>query len=155
MDAPTTRRLRPTDSAELVEHLVGDVSHASHRRERAIGHRVEIDPPLVRFLGVGPSRVPRMELHRRHLYRPDHFGQLGDAQLVGVLAVTRKVQAYGAEPRWRAGRHTLLVNLLAGDAGREAVQHARTLAKCVDDARTDAEVVVDEVELRRASSSGK
>ena len=48
------------------------------------------------------------------------------------------------------GGHPLLVHLLAADAGREAVHHARPLAQGVDDARPDAEVVVDEVELRRA-----
>ena len=52
------------------------------------GHRVEVDAPLVGPLGVGPAGVPRVELHGRHLHRPDHAGQLGHAQLVGVPART-------------------------------------------------------------------
>src|SRR4051794_13165384 len=42
------------------------------------------------------------------------------------------------------------MNLLAADPCREAVQHARTFAERVDDAGSDAEVVVDEIELGRA-----
>ena len=124
-----------------------DVGDPAHRGERAVGHRVEVDAPLVGPLDVGPPGVPRVELDRRHLHRPDHLGQLGDAQLVGVQAVAREVDAHGLQPRRGAVRHPLLVDLLAADAGREAVQHARPLAQGVDDARPDGEVVLDEVEL--------
>src|SRR3954454_8436002 len=90
-----------------------------------------------------------MELDRRHLYRPDHLGQLGDAQLVGVQPVPRKVQSTVSEPLRCTGRHALLMDLVAGDSGREAMQHARALPQRVDDPVADAEVVVDEVELGR------
>ena len=49
----------------------------------------------------------------------------------------------------RAG--PLLVHLVAGHAGGEAVQHARPLVEGADDAVADAEVVVDEVELGLAA----
>ena len=115
---------------------------APHVGSRAVGHGIEIDPPLVGLLHVSPSRVPRVELHRRHLHRPDHVGELGDAQLVRVQSVAREVDAHGLEPRRRPGRDALLVHLLAADAGREAVQHARPLPQRVDDPRPDGEVVV-------------
>ena len=92
-----------------------------------------------------------MELDGRHLHRPDHLGELGHAQLVGVLSVSGEMQTHGAEPWWRTRRHPLLVHLLATDAGRESVQHARPFAQCVDDAGAHAEVVVDQVELRLAA----
>jgi hypothetical protein len=42
------------------------------------------------------------------------------------------------------------VDLLVGQPLGEAVQHARPLEQRVDDAGPDGQVVVDEVELRRA-----
>src|SRR5207253_7866561 len=53
-----TGRLRPADSTELIEHLARDMRNATNCVERAVGHRVEIDAPLVGLLGVRPSRVP-------------------------------------------------------------------------------------------------
>jgi hypothetical protein len=91
-----------------------------------------------------------MELHRRHLHGPDHVGELGDAQLVGVQSIAREVDAHGLEPRRRAGRDALLVHLLAADAGGEAVQHARPLPQRVDDPGPDGKVVAGEIQLRRA-----
>ena len=45
----------------------------------------------------------------------------------------------------------LLVDLLAGDAGGEAVQHARSVTQRADDAVGDGEVVAGQVELRLAA----
>ena len=147
--APAARGLRPAGGAELVEHLVDDPGHPAHRRRRALGHRVEVDAPLVGLLGVGPPGVPRVELDGRHLHRPDHLGQLGHAQLVGVLPVAGEVDAHGLEPGRGPARHPLLVDLLLGHALGEPVQHARPLAQGVDDARPDRQVVLDQVELGR------
>ena len=123
--------------------------HTSHPRQRATGHRVEIDAPLVGSLDVRSSRVPRVELDRRHLDRPDDRRQLGHAQLVGVQPVAGEVDADRLQPPRHATGHPLLVDLLAAEAGRETVQHARPLAEGVHDARTNGEVVVRQVQLRR------
>ena len=144
------RRLRPADGAELVEHLVGDVGDAPDAVPAAVGHRVEVDAPLVGPLDVGAAGVPRVQLDGRHLHRPDHVGQLGHAQLVGVQAVAGERHPHGLQPRRGTVRDALLVHLLAAHAGREAVHHARPLAQRVDDAGADGEVVARQVELRGA-----
>ena len=126
---------------------MGDVSDPPYGSEVAALHRVEVDPPLVGLLGVRPSRVPGMELDGRHLHRPDHAGQLGDAQLVGVSVVAREVDTHRLDPRRRSAGQPLLVNLLAADAGGEAVQHARSLPQRSDDPVADAQVVARQVEL--------
>ena len=137
------------DGAELVEDLVGHAGHALHLGEVAERAGVEVDPPLVGLLGVLAAAVPRVELDRRHLDRPDHRAELGHAELVGRPVPAREVQPHGLDPVGRAGGQPLLVDLLARQPGREAVQHARPLEQGVDDAGTDAQVVLDQVELGR------
>ena len=141
--------LREPDRAELVEHLVGDVGDPLDGRPVALRTGVEVDAPLVGLLGVGAPAVPRVELHRRHLHRPDDAAQLGDAQLVGGALPPREEQLHGLDPVGGAGGQALLVHLVAGQALREAVQHAGPLEERVDDAVADGEVVLDEVELGR------
>ena len=102
-------------------------------------------------LGVGPARVPRMELHRGHLHRPQHAGQLGDAQLVGVPAVAREAHPHRLQPRRRAAGHPLLVHLLAGHPGGKPMQHARPLAQRPDDPLPHRQVVAGQVELGLAA----
>ena len=111
------------------------------------GIGIQVDAPLVGQLGVGPARVPGVELHGGHLHRPQHAGQFGDAQFVGVPAVAREVHPDGLHPRRRAVRDPLLVHLLAGHAGREPVQHAGPLAQRPDDAVAHRQVVAGQVQL--------
>ena len=116
-----------------------------------VGHRVEVDPPLVGLLDVRTPRVPGVKLHRRHLDGPDHAAQLGHAQLVGCAAEAREVDVHRLDPVRRALREALLVHLRPVDAVREAVQHARALAQRADDPVPHAHVVLREVELRLAA----
>ena len=118
------------------------------RRELDAGHRVEVDAPLVGGLDVGGAGVPGVELHGRHLHGPDHVGDAGDAQLVGGAVVAGEVHAHRAHPVRRALGQALLVDLLAVDAGGEAVHHAGPVAQRPDDAVGDGEVVVGEIEFR-------
>ena len=143
--------LGEADGTELVEHLVGDVGDPLHGGPVALRTRVEVDAPLVGLLGVGAPAVPRVELDRRHLHRPDDARQLGHAQLVGGALPPREEQLDGLDPLGCSGRQALLVHLVARQALGEAVQHARTLEERVDDPVADGEVVVDEVELGRAA----
>ena len=113
--------------------------------------RVEVDAPLVGRLGVGAAAVPRVELDGGHLHRPEDLGDLGDAELVGGAVPAGEVHLHGLQPRRRAGRDALLVHLLAGHAGGEAVQHAGPLAQRVDDPVAHREVVVGEVPLGLAA----
>jgi len=119
----------------------------AHPLETGVGHRVEIDPPLVGPVDVGAPDIPGMELHGRHLHRPDHRRELGDAQLVGSAVPAREVQPHGLQPRRRPVRDPLLVDLLTGQPLGEPVQHARPFAQRPDDAVTDREVVGRQVEL--------
>jgi hypothetical protein len=91
-----------------------------------------------------------VKLDRRHLHRPDHAGELGDAQLVGV-ATGRKLDADGVDPGRSALREPLLVDLLALDASREAVQHAGPFPQRAHDPVADADVVAGQVELGLAA----
>ncbi len=77
--------------------------------------------------------------------------ELGHAQLVGGAPEPREVDLDRLDPVGGARRDPLLVDLLAVDAGREAVQHARPLAQRADDPVADGDVVVREVELRLAA----
>jgi hypothetical protein len=129
--------LGPAHRAQLVQDLVRDVRDPPHPVERALRHRVEVDAPLVRPLGVCPSAVPRVELHGRHLHRPDDVGELGDAELVGGALVAREEHPHGLHPRRRAHGQPLLVHLLAGDARGVPVHHAGSLAQRVHDAVAD------------------
>jgi hypothetical protein len=148
VDALAARGLRVADGTEIVEDLVYDVGHAADAVERAIGHRVQVDPPLVRLLGVGAAAVPRVELDRRHLHGPRHMRDFGDAQFVGGPVVPREVHPYGLHPRRRSVRQPLLVHLLAGDALGEPMHHAWPLPQCAHDPVPDGQVVVDQIELR-------
>src|SRR5207244_4372814 len=47
VDALAARRLRPTHAAELVEYLADHAGHPPDPVERALGHGIEVDAPLV------------------------------------------------------------------------------------------------------------
>ncbi len=123
----------------------------ARRRERALRHRVEVDPPLIRALHVGAARIPRVKLDRGHLHCPDHVGEPRDAQLIRVAPIAGKVDAHGLHPGRCPRREALLVNLLAIDATRKAVEHARALRERAHDPFPDGEVVAREVELGLAA----
>ena len=133
--------------AELVEELAGHRGHPSHLGVVGQRPRIEVDAPLVGSLGVLATAVPRVELHRRHLHGPDDRAELGDAELVGGPVPAREVQLHGLDPRGRTLRESLLVDLRPLDALGEPVQHAGSLEEGVDDARTDCQVVLHQVEL--------
>src|SRR5580704_12237751 len=146
VQAVAAGRLRPPGRTQLPEYLVGDVGYPAHRVEPAVWHRIQVDAPLVRTLGVRPAGVPRVELDGRHLDGPQHAGQFGDTQLVGVPAVTRELHPDGLQPRRGAIRNPLLVHLpptrhTPRHPGREAVHHARPLPQCAHDAVADRQVV--------------
>src|SRR5215212_10168596 len=88
-----------------------------------------------------------MELHRRHLHRPDHIGQMIDTKLIGIAIEARKVYAYGLDPRRRAMWQPFLMHLFAVDAIGEAVQHAWPVIEGIDDAVGDGKVVPSKVKL--------
>ena len=91
-----------------------------------------------------------MELHGRHLDGPDDASEFGDAQFVRVPVVAGEGDPHRLDPVRRAARNALLVDLVAVDSARKAVQHARALAQRPDDPVPDAHVVPREVELRLA-----
>ena len=143
-------RFRPADRPDLVEHLVSDMGNPADGLEVAVRHRVQIDPPFVRLLGVGPPRVPRMELDRGHLHCPDHAAQFGDAELVGRPLEPREEQLNRLDPRRSAAGKSFLVDLVAAEPLREPVHHAGPLAKRPDDPVPDAQVVLGQIQLGRA-----
>ena len=151
VEAVAAARLGEAGGAELVEDLVGDVRDPADPVERRVRHRVEVDAPLVRLLGVGAAAVPRVELDGAHLHGPDDVREVGGAELVGVQPVAGEVQPHRLEPRRRAAGDALLVDLGAVDAVGEAVQHRRPLAQGVEDPVADGDVVVREVELGLAA----
>ena len=86
--------------------------------------------------------VPRVELDRRHLHRPHDVGGMLHAQLVGGAVPAREVHPHRLAPSPGAPRgQPLLVHLLAGHPGREAVQHARPVPQRAHDAVADRDVV--------------
>ena len=116
------------------------------RRRRSPGHRVEIDAPLVR-----PFDVEASEFHGWN-----STVDICTAQTTSAGCWTHSSSAVGSSvgsgparsrPVRGALRQALLVDLLAGDAGREAVQHARSVTERPHDAVRDGEVVAGQVEL--------
>ena len=73
------------------------------------------------------------------------------AQLVGGAVPAREVHAHRLDPVGRAAGEALLVHLLAGDAGGEAVQHARPVPQRPHRPVGDGDVVLREVELGLAA----
>jgi hypothetical protein len=139
--------LRVPVGAELGQDLLGDGGGPPDRGVRRLRHGIEVDPPLVGRLGVSAARVPGVELDGAHLDRPDDVGEPRHTQLVGMQAPPGEVEPDGLDPGWGPSGEALLVDLLAVDAVREAMQHAGSLPQRVDDAGADGEVVAGEVEL--------
>ena len=137
--------------AETVQQLLRDHRDSLDIVVAGDRHRIKIDSPLIRGLDIIATRVPRMELHRRHLHCPDHVRQMIDAKLIGIAIEARKVHAYGLDPRRRAMRQPFLVNLFAVDAIGEAVQHARSVIEGIDDAVRDREVVPSKIKFGLAT----
>ena len=95
-----------------------------------------------------------MKLNGRHLYRPDHTGQLRDAELVCMPArgesSTRTVPTqFGAPP----GK-TFLVYLLPFDSFGEPVQHTGALPEGRYHALPNAQVVVSQIQFRYTEGLG-
>ncbi len=74
-----------------------------------------------------------------------------DTQLISRAVPAGEVDAHRLHPLGSALGQALLVHLLAGDAGGEAVQHARSVTERPHDAVGDGEVVAGEIELRLAA----
>ncbi len=142
----SARGLGPAAGTQLGQHLMGHRGDATHALEVAFRHRVEVDPPLVGPLDISATGVPGMELHGRHLHRPDNAGQVRDTQLVGVAA-GREVDTDGVDPIRRSAGKALLMDLLVVDPAREAMEHAWSFAQGADDPIADAHVVARQVEL--------
>ena len=92
-----------------------------------------------------------MELDRGHLHGPDDVGGVLDTQLVGGAVPAGEVHLHRRHPLRGPLGQPLLVDLLAGDAGGEAVQHARSVAQRTNDAVGDGQVVAGQVELGLAA----
>ena len=144
---PAAGGLRPADGAQLVEHLVRHRGDPAHARQVGVGHRVQVDPPLVRMLDVGAPRVPgwnsTVDICTAQMTLASSVTHSSSAVRPKRGKVIRTVCSQSGAPRGIA----LLVDLLAVDAAREAVQHARPLAQRADDPVADAHVVAGQVEL--------
>ena len=147
VDAAVARRLRPAGVADLGERLADDRGHGLAVGEVGSRLRVDVDPQLVRMLGVGAPRGPGVEVDHGEVRGPGDLRELGDAELVG-MAARRERDARRLDPLGALLGHALLVDLLALDPVREAAELRRPLAQRADDALADREVVVDEVALR-------
>ena len=120
--------------------------------KRALGHRVEVDPPLVGPLDVGAPRVPRDGTRPSTSAPPRSRWRARSRTARRRAARTAGSRSRRSPPTVRrARREPLLVDLLAVDAVGEAVQHARPLAQRADDPVADAQVVAGEVELGLAA----
>ena len=97
-----------------------------------------------------PPRRPRVEVQRAEVRRPDHVGELGDAELVGVPP-GGEGDPGGLDPLGTLLGDALLVDRLALGPVRVALELGRPLVEGAHDPVPDREVVVDEVELRLAA----
>ena len=88
-----------------------------------------------------------MKLNGGHLYRPDHTGQLRDAELV-CMPARGEVHPYCFHPvRCPIGK-SFLVDLLPFDAFGEPVQHTGALPEGPYYALPNAQVVVGQIQFR-------
>src|SRR5439155_17257770 len=105
---------------------------------------------LVGPLGIFAARRPRSELERREIRGPRDVRELGDAQLIRVPAGGER-DARSLDPVRALVGHAPLPDHLAADALGLALELARTLEECANDAVADADEVLHEVELRLAA----
>jgi hypothetical protein len=159
VDAAAARGLREADVAQITQQhaRLGGHSHGVVEVRARLG--VEVQPQLVRMVGVLAPNRPGMERDRAHLAAPRHHGDLGRADLVGVAA-RRKLDPARLDVVRRALRDALLeegvaATLLArGEhyalvhALRPALERRRPPAERTHDALVHRQVVLDHVELR-------
>ena len=147
VDPAVPGRLRPARVADLGEHLTDECRDPLAVAERRPRLRVDVDPELVRMLGVAPPRRPRVEVDDGEVRRPDHLCELGHAELVRMSS-RRERDARRLDPLGSLLGHALLVDRLPGDAVGEAAQLRRALVQRADDALRHRDVVLGEVPLR-------
>ncbi len=133
-------------AAELVED--GAQFQGGARRVVVVGAglRVEVDAQFVGAVDVGAAHRPGVEGEGAVLGGPQHRGLLGGAHLVGA-APAGEGDVRGGDPVGHALGGALLVEPLAGDAVRVALQGGGPLAQGAQDAGGDGLVVAREVEL--------
>ena len=117
VEAPAARRLRPADRPQLVEHLVDDAGDRADPVRRALGHRVEVDPPLVGPLDVAPAASSTGGTRRSTSAPPRSPGPARSRTARRrAEPVAGEVDPHRLQPRRGAARHPLLVHLLAARA---------------------------------------
>ncbi len=114
--------LGEADHAQLVERGPQDVQgDGPGLVEPGAGLRVQVDPQLVGVVGVGAAGVPRVQRDGSHLCGPDDVGGTRHAQRLGA-APRREGHVAGLDPVGRTFRQPFLVDLVALDPVREALQ---------------------------------
>ena len=150
-----TTGLRPADRTQVVEHLVRDVGHAPYAAKSHSG----IGSRSIRHssgFSVSARRLFHgMELHRRHLHRPDHRAQLGDAELVGRAVVARERARAPSPPTGGApwGSRFWWTFSPLTPVGKRCIMHGRSRSALTMPSPT-REVVVDQVELGLTAAPG-
>lgn len=134
----------------LVEHLAQFVGGAHGVLVVRTGLRVEVDAEFVRAVDVVAAHRPRVEGERAVLRGPEHGRHLGGAHLVGT-APAGEGDVGGRDPVGHVLGCPLLEEVLALDSVRVALQGGGAVAQGAQDAVTDGEVVLGEVQLREAA----
>ena len=154
VDAPRAGGLREAAQAVLVEHLAHAQRHLADLVERNARPGVEVDPQLVGVVEVRAAHRPRVPVDHAEVDPPQQVGGVVGHELARVAPAGER-HGGGLQPLGRAVRDSLLEERLAADAVHPALQHGRAIAQAAHDRLLALEVVVDEVELRQAGSSGK
>ena len=146
VDATRARGLRIADQSVLLEDVLDAHRHLADRVPAHPGHRVKIDPELVRTVEVGPAHRVRVEVDDAEVDRPDQMRRVVGDQL-GRGSPAREGEGRGLQPVRRTLWHPLLEEELAVDAVDEALHRPGPLAQLVHRRLLDGDVVLGQVEL--------
>ena len=139
-------RLGPAGQPEVGQHLAGDQRDVEDLRPLHPGHRVQVDPQLVRVVDViGPDRV-RVQVDAAQVGHPGQPGRVAQHDLVGGPP-GRERQLHGLHPvRPRRRRPLLEERLLIGPVDEPLERH-RPSARAAQRALGHGQVVPDQVQL--------
>src|SRR5207253_10794106 len=123
VETPGTGGLWPAGQPEVFEHLPGDQGDFTELGPGDRGHRVQVDPQLVRMIEVaGPDRM-RIEVDASEVDDPGELGRLADDDLLGGPA-RGKAEHHRLDPlRARAGRPLLEEGFTLGPVDEALERH--------------------------------
>src|SRR5215472_10602432 len=146
VEAPGAGGLRPPGQPEVGEHITGDEGHLEDLRPLNAGHRVQVDPQLVRVVEVFGQHRVRVQVDAAQVDHPGDAGHVAGHHLVGG-APGREAEQDRLDPVGPLVRGPLLEERLALGAVHVPLEHHGPPGHAAQRSVRHGEVVLDQVEL--------